>query len=139
MTFDDLPQNFRDLSLDDPVLRSDAIDLFVSLADREAGSFTIVLLDDGHRVLQPVVISELGEAEPAEVVASLRRVLSELDTGGIVAALGRDGSPLFSDRDRTFHQLTVDLCRDLGLDLLGFYLATPATVREMPDHLRMAS
>ncbi|KRE41455.1 hypothetical protein [Knoellia sp. Soil729] len=139
MTFDDLPQNFRDLSLDDPVLRSDAIDLFVSLADREAGSFTIVLLDDGHRVLQPVVISELGEAEPAEVVASLRRVLSELDTGGIVAALGRDGSPLFSDRDRTFHQLTVDLCRDLGLDLLGFYLAAPATVREMPDHLRMAS
>lgn len=139
MTFENLPKNFRDLSLDDPVLRSDAIDLFVGLADREGGSFTVVLVDEEHRVLQPILISDVGEIDPAELAMPLRRLLTEVHATGIVAALGRDGSPLFTDTDRTCHQLTVDICRDLGLDLLGFYLATPSAVRDMPDHLRMAS
>lgn len=139
MTFEDLPQNLRELSLDDSVLRADAIDLFVGHFDREDGCFAIVLLDEGHRVVQPVLIAEMGEADPTALAGPLRTLLTEARPPAIVGALGRSGSPLFTDTDRACHQVLVDLCRDLRIELLGVYVATDNLVRELPDHLRMAS
>lgn len=139
MTFEDLPKNFRDLSLDDPVLRADAIDLFVGHLDRTNGCFAIVLLDEAHRAVQPVLITELGEADPPALAGPLRTLLNEVRPPAIVGALGRAGSPLFTDTDRACHQVLVDLCRELGVELLGAYVATDNLVRELPDHLRMAS
>lgn len=139
MTFQDLPQNFRDLSLDDPLLRADAIDLFVGHADRVDGCFAIVLLDDEHRVEQPVLITEMGQANPATLQVPLRTLLAEVRPPAIVGALGRPGSPLFTDTDRACHQVLVEVCRELGIDLLGAYVATEDVVRELPDHLRLAS
>lgn len=139
MTFEDLPKNLRDLSLDDPVLRADAVDLFVGYFDRADGCLAIVLLDEGHRVAQPVLITELGEADPPSLVAPLRALLSEARPPAIVGALGRGGSPLFTDNDRACHQVLVDVCRELDVELIGAYVATDNTVRELPDHLRMAS
>jgi hypothetical protein len=139
MTFEDLPKNLRDLSLDDPVLRADAVDLFVGYFDRADGCLAIVLLDEGHRVVQPVLITELGEADPPSLVAPLRAMLGELRPPAIVGALGRAGSPLFTDNDRACHQVLVDVCRELDVELIGAYVATDNSVRELPDHLRMAS
>lgn len=139
MTFDDLPKNFRDLSLDDPILRSDAVDLFVSLADREDGSFAALLLDEDHRIVQPVLITEMGPADATELAGPLEILLREIRPPAIVGAIGRQGSPLFTDVDRQCHQLLVDLCRTLDVDLLGFLVATDGAVREMPSHLRIAS
>lgn len=139
MTFEDLPKNFRDLSLDDPVLRADAVDLFVGHVDRTDGCFAIVLLDEAHRAVQPVLITEMGEADPPALAGALRGVLSGLRPPAVVAALGRPGSPLFTDTDRACHQVLVDLCRELGVELLGTYVATDNLVRELPDHLRIAS
>lgn len=139
MTFEDLPQNFRDLSLDDPVLRADAVDLFVGQADREDGCLAIVLLDEEHRVVQPCVITDMGPADPKTLPRAVRLFLGEVHPPAIVAALGRAGSPLFTDLDRQCHQVLVDVCREAGVDLLGFFVATAAALREMPDHLRAAS
>ncbi|WP_353950063.1 hypothetical protein V6K52_10450 [Knoellia sp. S7-12] len=139
MTFDDLPKNFRELSVDDPILRADAIDLFVGLHDREEGCFAIVLLDEEHRVAQPVLITEMGDADPAALTAPVRALLTEVRPPAIVSALGRRGSPLFTDTDRACHQLLVDVCRELQIELIGAYVATENLIREMPDHLRMAS
>lgn len=139
MTFEDLPKNLRDLSMDDPVLRADAVDLFVGYVDRLAGCLAIVLLDHEHRVGQPVLITELGQADPATLGVLLRALLDEARPPAIVAALGRAGSPLFTDTDRECHQVLVDLCRDLDIELLGVYVATENLVRELPDHLRLAS
>lgn len=139
MTFQDLPKNFRDLSLDDPVLRADAVDLFVSQADREDGCLAIVLLDEEHRVVQPCVITEMGPAEPAELPGVLRTLFDHVQPPAVVLALGREGSALFTDLDRQCHQVLVDLCARTRIDLLGFFVATGAAVREMPDHLRAAS
>ncbi|PRY54840.1 hypothetical protein BCF74_12314 [Knoellia remsis] len=139
MTFENLPQNFRDLSLDDPVLRGDAVDLFVGLADRENGCLSVVLLDADHRALQPIVIGDMGPAIPESVRYVLRTLLEETRPPAVVITLGRDGSPLFTDTDRAVHQVAVDTCRELDITLLGTYVATEHCVRELPDHLRLAS
>ncbi|MEO7268956.1 MAG: hypothetical protein ABIW49_07105 [Knoellia sp.] len=139
MTFDDLPQDLRHLSLDDPVLRADAIDLFVGYFDRLNGCFAVVLLDHHHRIVQPVLITEIGDADPSALAVPLRLLLTQAMPPAIIGALGRPGSALFTDTDRACHQVLVDLCRELGIDLLGAYVATDNLVRELPDHLRMAS
>jgi len=139
MTFEDLPQDLRDLSLDDPIVRADAVDLFVGHVDRIDGCLAIVLLDDEHRIVQPVLITEMGEADPPMLAGPLRTLLTEVRPPAIVGALGRTGSPLFTDTDRACHQVLVDLCRELGIALLGAYVATDNLVRELPDHLRVAS
>ncbi|EAP99077.1 hypothetical protein JNB_02875 [Janibacter sp. HTCC2649] len=139
MTFEDLPHDLRDLSLDDPDLRADVVDLFVGYFDRLDGCFAIVLLDDAHRIVQPVLITEMGEADPPALAIPVRALLTEARPQAIIGALGRTGSPLFTDTDRACHQVLVDLCRDLEIELLGAYVATDNLVRELPDHLRMAS
>ncbi|MFC7488730.1 hypothetical protein ACOCJ7_07430 [Knoellia sp. CPCC 206453] len=139
MTFDDLPPDLRDLSLDDPTLRADVVDLFVGAFDRVDGCFAVVLLDDEHRIVQPVLITEMGEADPSALAVPLRLLLTEARPPAIIGALGRPGSALFTDTDRACHQVLVDLCRELDIELLGAYVATDNLVRELPDHLRMAS
>lgn len=139
MTFHDLPQNLRDLPLDDPRLRADAVDLFVSHTDRDTGCLALIALDEEHRVTAPVVVGEMGRADPDDVGQVLRTILGQLRPGGLVAAIGRDGSPLFTDTDRACHQVIVDVCREHGVELLGTYIASGSGVRELPDHLRMAS
>lgn len=139
MTFHDLPKNFRDLPLDDPTLRADAVDLFVSHADRESGCLALVALDESHRVTAPVVINEMGPADPDEMRYVLSMILGQLRPGGLVAAIGRDGSSLITDTDRACHQVVVDVCRELDVELLGTYVASGSGVRQLPDHLRMAS
>ncbi|CAN7442247.1 hypothetical protein [Knoellia sp. LjRoot47] len=139
MTFENLPPNFRDRALDDPVLRADAVDLFVSHADREAGCLALVFLDEEHRVTTPVVIGEMGTPTTEQVEFVLVKVVADLRPPALVVALGRLGSSLFTDDDRACHQAVVDGCRALGVELLATYVVTGNAVRELPDHLRMAS
>lgn len=139
MTFENLPPNLRDLPLDDPVLRADAVDLFVSHADREAGCLALVFLDEAHRVTTPVVVGEMGSPTPEQVGFVLDKVVADLRPPALVLALGRMGSALFTDTDRGCHQAAVDGCRELGVDLLATYVVTSSAVRELPDHLRIAS
>ncbi|MFC7492335.1 MULTISPECIES: hypothetical protein [unclassified Knoellia] len=139
MTFDDLPKNFRDLPLDDPILRADVVDLFVGYVDRAEGCLAILLLDDEHRCVQPVLITELGPADPTTLGSPIRVMLDELRPPAVVAALGRQGSPLFTDTDRSCHQVLVEVCREVGVDLVAAYVATEHAVRELPEHLRLAS
>lgn len=139
MTFENLPPNFRDLALDDPALRADAVDLFVSHADRESGCLALVLLDEDHRVQAPVVIGDMGSPTPDQMSLVVDRVLDELRPPAVVLAVGRSGSPLFTDDDRACHQVLADGCRRLGIDLLATYVVSGSAVRELPDHLRQAS
>lgn len=139
MTFHDLPKNFRDLSLDDDTLRADAIDLFITHADRDSGCLALVALDEGHRVTSPVVINEMGEASPDEVRYVVSMMLGQLRPSALVAAMGREGSALITDLDRACHQVVVDVCREMDVELLGTYIASGSGVRQLPDHLRMAS
>lgn len=139
MTFENLPPNLRELALDDPVLRADAVDLFVTHADRESGCAVLLLLDEGHRVDTPVVIGEMGTPTAEQLGLVVDRVVAELRPPALVVAIGRGGSALFTDGDRECHQVLVDGCRDVGVELVATYVATAGAVRELPDHLRIAS
>jgi hypothetical protein len=139
MTFHDLPPHSRDLPLDDPTLRSDLVDLVVSLAAREGGCLALLLLDDDHVCTTPVLVEEMGVPQRKQVQQVLGRVLDRLELPALVVALGRPGSGLFTDADRACHQAVVEECRSRGITLLGTYLASDNAVREMPDHLRLAS
>lgn len=139
MTFHDLPPHSRDLPLDDPTLRADLVDLIVSLRAREGGCLALLLLDDDHVCMTPLVVEEMGVPGPDQVRQVLGTFLGQLEAPGLVVAIGRPGSGLFTDADRACHQVVVEECRARGITLLGTYLASDNAVREMPDHLRLAS
>lgn len=139
MTFHDLPANSRDLPLDDPALRADLVDLLVPPEARDSGCLVLLMLDGAHRCEVPVLVDAMGPPDPERVRRVVERVLEELPVPAVVAALGRPGSPLFTDGDRACHQVVVDLCRERGVDLLATFVATDNVVRELPHHLRIAS
>ena len=139
MTFHDLPPHSRDLPLDDPTLRSDLVDLVVTLAAREGGCVALLLLDDDHLCTTPVLVEEMGVPDASKVHQVLRTFLGQFDVRAVVVAIGRPGPGLFTDDDRACHQAVVEVCREQDITLLGTYLASDNHVREMPDHLRVAS
>jgi hypothetical protein len=63
MSFEDLPEDWSDRSLDDPVLAADVIDLFVPDRDRAGGCVAMLLCDDDNRLLTPLVIAEVEEED----------------------------------------------------------------------------
>ena len=52
--------------------------------------------------------------------------------GALLFVRGRDGSVMFTDTDRRWHQVALDACRLAGIPLVGAFLATPAVVRSFP-------
>lgn len=139
MSFDDLPETWPDLPLDDPLLAADVVDLVVSHADRVDGCAGFLLLDDTLRLRTPLVIGDTGdEHDPWELRDGLVEALRPLDLGGVVLARGRDGSVLLTDTDRAWHEMTLDVCRRLGVPLVAAFVATPAAVRPFPAPLRAA-
>ena len=81
----------------------------------------------------------MGPPAPEQVTLVVDQMLAELRPPALVVAIGRSGSPLFTDDDRACHQVLVDGCRDLGVGLLATYVVSGGAVRELPDHLRVAS
>lgn len=63
MSFEDLPEDWSDRSLDDPVLAADVIDLFVHDRDRAGGCMAVLLCDGDNRLLTPLVIAEVEEED----------------------------------------------------------------------------
>ncbi|KGN33413.1 hypothetical protein N802_15265 [Knoellia sinensis KCTC 19936] len=140
MTFENLPNNWPDLPLDDPDLRADVVDLVVSYRDRLAGCLALLALDEVHLIMgEPIVIAEMGERGPADVHEVLTALFEHGRPPGLVAALGRPGPPRFTDGDRELHQALVEVCRAQEVELIATYVASESAVRELPDHLRLAS
>jgi len=138
MSFEDLPDNWSDLPLDTPGLAADVADLVVGHADRMGGCIGLVLTGADRTMGQPAVISDVDDAvRPDQLRPALDHLCGLLvDTGGaLLFVRGRDGSVLFSDSDRRWHQLAIEACRAAGVPLLGAFLATPATVRSFPEPL----
>ncbi len=138
MAFENLPETWNHLSLDDAGLASDVVDLFVSHADRLRGCVCLLLLDAHLRLTRPCLVGDVPEdADPGDMGGFLgglaRSVAAE--GGALVFARGRDGSVLLTDVDRVWHETVLHACRRGGARLVGAYLATPATVRSFPAPL----
>ncbi|MEO7070900.1 MAG: hypothetical protein ABI131_10455 [Nostocoides sp.] len=142
MTYRDLPPDLSTISLDDPGIAADVIDLILEPDDREVGAIGIMLCDADGRGLQPVVIGELPpDAAPERLGWDLEPILSAVaEHGGkVILGRGRPGGLLLSDDDRAWHQSVLDLCQHVQVPLIGCYLASPSGVRAFPVHLTRAA
>lgn len=142
MSFDDLPESFDHLPLDDPALAADVVDLFLGHGDRLGGAVCLLLLDAELRLRQPCVIGDVPADADARQMAPFLGELARMmasDGGALVFARGRDGSVLLTDADRVWHEMVLEACRGGGARLVGAYLATPAAVRAFPAPLEVVA
>jgi hypothetical protein len=136
MSHHDLLQNIRELSVQDPVVAADIIDLCCFSSARTAGSLTVLICDSGGRLIQPVRIDDVPRRCPPAAAsralfAPLLQFADELN-GGLVVAVGRPGG-LIDDDDRRWHQIAIEECRRAGVRLFGMFVATPDRVVRLPD------
>jgi hypothetical protein len=142
MSFDDLPDDFLSVPLTDPVVQADVIDLVLGLEVRHGGSVALMICDSLDRGLQPVVVSDIPDSADATALRDLLDLLLPMvgeDHGAVLVGRGRSRSLVPTDRDREWHQCTIEACSRHGVRLLGFYLATPQGVEAMPEPLREAA
>jgi len=142
MTYQDLPDDIRTTPLTDPAVQADVVDLMVGIDERRAGAVGLMVCDDGDRGIQPIVVTDLpegaGEDELLRLLDLVLPLVGEAD-GGLLVGRGRRRGVLPTDRDRRWHQATVDACSRHGVRLLGFHLASPEGVVPMPHPLEAAS
>ena len=143
MSFTDLPQNPRHLPLTDPRLAGDVIDLLLSREDRANGALGMMLCDEQHRGLQPIVLNDVPDT--GEILDGLTKLLEvvlplvvERD-GSVLIGRGRPQGSRPDDVDRACHQRAIELCAAHGVRLIGFHVATLEGVFAMPDPLAAAS
>ncbi|WP_235735097.1 hypothetical protein [Nocardioides alcanivorans] len=130
MTFQDLPQDWSDHSLTRDLL-PDVVDLFVGEAERLEGCLALLLLDSDRRLVQPIVISEMGDDAPSEDVSTFFAhlvAMIEDEDAHVVAARGRLGPAKPSEHDAEWGAF---LRLHLGRRLAGLFLATPDSVVEL--------
>jgi hypothetical protein len=142
MTFEDLPPRASQIPLTDPRVAGDVIDLIVGEADRARGCVGLMLCDEKHRGVQPVVLHDASEDPRAAGLVSLLELVLPLSarTGGsVLAARGRPRGTAADDADRVWHQAAIDACAEHGVRLLGFHVATGDGVLRLPEPLIAAS
>lgn len=142
MTFQDLPPRASEIPLTDVRMAGDVIDLIIGEADRDNGCVGLMICDEQHRGVQPVVLHDLGdETGPDGLVGLLELVLPLVaeSRGSLLVARGRPRGTAADDVDRAWHQTAIDLCAGHGVRLLGFHVATGDGVFRLPDPLTAAS
>lgn len=74
MSFENLPESFDDLPLDDPALAADVVDLFVGHDDRLGGAVCLLLLDDALRLRRDgsVLLTDADRAWHETVIEACR-------------------------------------------------------------------
>jgi hypothetical protein len=133
MSFEDLPDDWVERPLDEPRLVTDVLDLVVSLQDRLAGGLAVLMCDEGHRLLQPCVISDLNYlASDAEREIALSNVVDVMDRpGSLLVAIARpDGLSITAD-DHAWARAMARACAD-DVELLGVHVVTMHGSREVP-------
>ncbi|MGL4178036.1 MAG: hypothetical protein ACRCSN_18410 [Dermatophilaceae bacterium] len=138
MTFDDLPESWSHLPLDDSTLQAGVVDLLVGERDRAGGCLAFLLLDAELRLSTPCLVGDVPrDGDPAEIAPGLDEIVqvAAAGRGAVLFARGRDGSGLLRDRDRAWHQAVLDACRRHDVRLVGAFLATPGMVRPFPRPL----
>ena len=121
MTFEDLPSNWADMPLTDPALATNVVDLFLGERDRHADSLLLLLCDEHHRLVQPIVIDGMKWRCSAPELAEATAFLDQLDVvPGMIAAIS-SARPFTLPLSRRWHRTLAGTAPRL----LHFYAATP--------------
>jgi hypothetical protein len=140
MTFEDLPADWPDRPLDDPLLVTDVLDLCVSMADRAAGAIVFLLCDPEGRLAQPVAIGELPPRfTVAECEHAIEVMVQAMDGHGSlhVAIARRDGLTITED-DRVWAAAASRVTGD-RVQLLGVHVVTMTGSRTVPVRGQLAA
>lgn len=128
MSFEDLPKNWPDLSLRNPMLAADVVDLIVSDRDRRDNSLTFLLCDACGRLIQPVTIGRVEwGCDPAERrrtfdwLAWLPEDVSREIAGGVLALGHRQAR--IRQSDLAWARTAGERLEESGLELFGCFVA----------------
>ena len=142
MSFEDLPANVSQLPLTTGQLRADVIDLIILEEDRAAGCVGLMVCDSEDRGIQPVVFKDVpddaGRVEFGTFLDLVLPLVGETN-GSVVIGRGRPRGTRPTDSDRAWHEQAIQSCREHGVRLLGFHLATCDGVFALPEPLQHAS
>jgi hypothetical protein len=136
MTFSDLPANWLTRPLTDPVLAANAVDLFVTEAERRQGVLAALICDRRARFRTSILLDlprDAPLASPKSCIRALAPLIPVLESrpdGALILALGRPRPDPPSDDDWT--QAAIQTCRSASIRLLAFYLATPTDLHAVP-------
>ena len=141
MTFEDLPQDVRNIPLTDRRIAADVIDLLIGDGDRSAGCVALMVCDEEHRGILPIVLSDVPHDADLSALVSLLDLLLPLVVergGSLLMGRGRPGCGVLTDVDRAWHQQTIECCRTHGVPLLGFHVASRDGITALPEPLTPA-
>jgi hypothetical protein len=140
MSFDDLPDGWKERPLTDPRLVADVLDLMVSDADRCAGTLAVLLCDEQGRLMQPGIISDLdyesSEAERARMLSCFVTTMAEWFDSILFALARADGLSITAD-DESWARAVQYACSG-EVRLLGFHLVTRDGSRLLPGTVAAA-
>ena len=140
MSFDDLPEGWKERPLTDPRLVADVLDLMVSEADRHAGALAVLLCDEQGRLMQPGIISDLdyesSEAERAQMLSCFVTAMTEWFDSVLFALARADGLSITADDERWARAVRHACSGELRL--LGFHLVTRNGSRLVPGTVAAA-
>ena len=128
MSFEDLPENWRELPLDDDRLVRDVLDLFVSMKARYHGALVVLMCNANRRIVQPIQVDEIELNPPADTDVMLNNlvvaILGASAESCVLVALARPGPLRVGARDEAWARFIEGACRD-RLPLIGVHLVTP--------------
>jgi hypothetical protein len=140
VSFDDLPEGWKQRPLTDPRLVADVLDLIVSDADRCAGGLAVLLCDEQARLLQPGIISELdydsSEAERSRMLGVFMTNMAPYFESALFALARADGLSITAD-DQRWARAVQRACSG-EVRLLGFHLVTRDGSRLVPGTITAA-
>lgn len=119
MTYRDLPADWQQRPLTDPVLAADVLDLFTDRRSRQERALILVLCDCRGHALAPVIIDALP-ADPirARFGARLGSVLQHFDGLRLVAGYARPGPQWPTPADLLWQSAVAAACAEV--ELLSF-------------------
>lgn len=143
MAWTDLPDGWNLLPLTHPALLNDVLDLVVGDLARGDGGLSLMLCDDGERLVAPLEIAPLSDVpeEASERAATLRPLLegmaARFDDVTLLAAIGRPGGLSVTDDDVSWAEAVSRACSGV-VRLLGVHLVTADGCRPIPWSPRAA-
>jgi hypothetical protein len=140
MSFEDLPDGWKQQPLTDPRFVADVLDLYVSDADRCAGALAVLMCDEQGRLLQPGIISDLdydsSEVERGRMLGTFVTHLAEF-FDSVMFALARADGLSVTDDDECWARAVQHACEG-KVRLLGFHLITRDGSRLVPGTVSAA-
>ncbi|WP_432558974.1 hypothetical protein [Granulicoccus sp. GXG6511] len=141
MSFEDLPPNWPSMSLRNPDLAADVVDLVVSHRDRLSNSLSLLLCDHLGCMIQPVTINGMKwgctdpeRQRPFDMLGPLMDEEQFAEISGVVVAIAHR-QPRVRMSDHEWARTARSRLDRLGLDLFGCFVAHSRGVLMIPDGL----